>query len=136
MSTGQVVVGVVLFGLLSLQRTPVFAEVLAYPPNPADHEWHVDEAPDVVLQGTAQGYCLSVGGSTWYEEIKDIQFTRMQNNMLKVDIVIHLLNPTNCQPGEPCPEYWNYPERVSVWIDWDKDDVWDGDEEWVIRNQE
>jgi len=93
------------------------------PPSSTAQQFQASNAP---------GYCSSSGGSTEYERIETVSFTRKSSGVFKLVVDVFIANPTNCQPGEDCPEYDNSPEYVNVWIDWNGDETWDPSEERVM----
>jgi hypothetical protein len=86
-------------------------------------------------------YCESIGGSTEFEEIVDVDLRMSSPDTYELIVKVQLWNPMGCTAGDPngCLEYAMHPERVSAWIDWNKDGDWedtvDGESEWVIQNE-
>ncbi len=72
----------------------------------------------------APGYCSSSGGSTSYEKITDVIFDANLDGTVTITVQVYILNPANCQPGQPCGSYDSSPEYVNLWVDWNGDKVW------------
>ena len=76
----------------------------------------------------APEYCISNGGSTSYEYISGVNYTKNPSGTMIITVDIFIANPTGCTYGNPCPEYDNSPEYVNAWIDWDGDNVFENHE--------
>lgn len=77
---------------------------------------------------SAPGYCESTGGSHDYEYILDAEYTQLTEDTISITVEIYIANPTNCEAGDPCPEYDNSPEFINAWIDWNGDQVFEESE--------
>lgn len=82
----------------------------------------------------APGYCTSNGGSTTYEYISSINYTKNPSGTMIITVEIVIANPTYCTYGDPCPEYDNSPEYVNAWVDWDGDAVFESHERVINAN--
>jgi hypothetical protein len=60
----------------------------------------------------AAGYCPSQGGSRAYENIKNVSW-EILGNQIAFTVEIFIANPLNCQSGKPCPSYDPSPEHVN-----------------------
>jgi hypothetical protein len=84
--------------------------------------------PDVKTPGMTTaptGYCPSMGGSTTWENISNVNVVEKVGNLLEITVDVYISNPSGCVSGQPCPEYDSSPEYVNVWIDWDGDEIWE-----------
>ncbi|MDD4488958.1 MAG: T9SS type A sorting domain-containing protein [Paludibacter sp.] len=77
---------------------------------------------------TSSNYCSSVGGSTSYEYIQNIQLSVLSKNVISITVEIFIANPTNCLYGYSCPDYDNSPEYINAWIDWNGNNVFESQE--------
>ncbi len=82
----------------------------------------------------APGYCTSNGGSTTYEYISSINYTKNPSGTMIINVEIVIANPTHCTYGDPCPEYDSSPEYVNAWVDWDGDTVFESHERVINDN--
>lgn len=112
--------------LLALLTSGSAEEVEADPSN-----LRIMEAADdlvFIRSPLAPGYCPSSGGSTTYEYISGINYTRNPSGTMIITVEVFITNPTGCTYGNPCPEYDNSPEYVNAWVDWDGDGVFESHE--------
>jgi hypothetical protein len=82
----------------------------------------------------APGYCTSNGGSTAYEYISSINYTKNPSGTMIIAVEIFIANPTGCTYGDPCPEYDSSPEYVNAWVDWDGDTIFESHERVINDN--
>ena len=81
------------------------------------------DSPILMSISSAPGYCDSIGGSHDWEYILDAEYTQMTEDTISIGVEIFITNPTNCEFGDPCPQYDDSPEYINGWIDYNGDQV-------------